>query len=194
MGIVPTPVFLQEFAVRFAGGAVQIRWRLGDSSDPAEFRLQARQGAREWTVPHTPLDAREFTATDDSPELTLGGTVTYSLYSRESGSGWVWLGQESLALSKAPGAAHLLASRPNPFNPRVTIPYVLGTRQQVRLGVYDLDGRRVALLLDAVRPPGSGAAVWDGTDGAGRPAASGLYLVRLEAGGSQTSRRLVLIR
>ena len=83
MGLIPTPVLLQDFAVRAEGGSVRVRWRLADPSDPAEFRLGASSGGREWTVPHTRIGAREFSATEDSPQLDGGGTVTYSLFRTE---------------------------------------------------------------------------------------------------------------
>ena len=71
---------------------------------------------------------------------------------------------------------------------------MLEAGQRVRLAIYDLEGRRVTVLLDAARPAGPATVVWDGTDGAGRPVASGVYLVRMETGGAQMSRRLVLLR
>jgi len=46
-------------------------------------------------------------------------------------------------------AGPLLLGRPypNPFNPRVRIPFTLPRRQGVRLRIYDLAGRCVAELL-----------------------------------------------
>ena len=42
--------------------------------------------------------------------------------------------------------------------------------------------------------PGFHTLVWDGRDGGGRPAASGLYLVRLRVDAFQQTRKLVLLR
>ena len=52
------------------------------------------------------------------------------------------------------------------------------------------DGGRASLLLDEA----GYAVTWDGTDEIGRLAATGVYLVRLHAGGVDRTRKLTLIR
>ncbi len=60
---------------------------------------------------------------------------------------------------------------------------------RARLGVYDLTGRRVALLLDGNVDPRLYELAWDGGD-----AGSGTYVVHLLAGGRRLNRKLVLVR
>ena len=61
--------------------------------------------------------------------------------------------------------------------------------------VGDVLGRRVRTLRDeAWAGPGRFRVVWDGADDQGRPAASGVYLVRLTAGADRASGRVVLLR
>ena len=79
-----------------------------------------------------------------------------------------------------------LAAAPNPFNPATTIRYEVPTAAQVRLMVYDVLGREVTVLVDERREPGCYAVTWDGRDAAGRLVASGVYVVRLEAGTAVT--------
>jgi flagellar hook assembly protein FlgD len=62
------------------------------------------------------------------------------------------------------------------------------------LTIYDPLGRRVRTLVDADQGPGTYQAAWDGTDSKGRPAASGVYFVRLEGIGQSETRRMALIR
>ena len=62
------------------------------------------------------------------------------------------------------------------------------------LAVYGLDGRRVRTVLDAVLPAGRHTVRWDGRDHAGRAAASGTYLYRLEAGPWSATGKLELIK
>jgi hypothetical protein len=97
-----------------------------------------------------------------------------------------------------PTTTALWASYPNPFNPTTAIPYaVAATRaepQGVRLAVYNALGQQVRLLVDGPVPAGVHVAVWDGLDDQGRPAASGVYLCRLEAGLFRQTRRLALVR
>jgi len=71
---------------------------------------------------------------------------------------------------------------PNPFNPRTTIAFDLPTGEQVSLRIYNVRGELVSTLIDEFRPPGSYRLDWDGRDGNGRSVASGVYLVRIQAG------------
>lgn len=65
---------------------------------------------------------------------------------------------------------------PNPFNPTTTIAYTLPTATHVKLGVYDVRGREIAVLVDGHRPAGAHSAVWNA---AGMP--SGIYFCRITA-------------
>jgi flagellar hook assembly protein FlgD len=60
--------------------------------------------------------------------------------------------------------------------------------------IYDLQGRRVRTVVDALRPAGPDRVFWDGVDDAGRRAASGTYLVRFEAEGVTSASKLTLVR
>jgi len=64
----------------------------------------------------------------------------------------------------------------------------------VRLVLYDLAGRRVRELVAGEMPVGPHAVTWSGTDDAGRPVASGVYLARLRAPGTTQVQRVVLVR
>jgi len=64
----------------------------------------------------------------------------------------------------------------------------------VSLTIHDLSGREVRRLVGGMLPAGEHAARWDGRDGEGRDAASGMYLVRLETEGTTRASRLVKVR
>jgi hypothetical protein len=90
-------------------------------------------------------------------------------------------------------AVELGAPAPNPAAGVVTFSVTLPRATHVRIGLYDLAGRQVRTLVDEDRAPGLQHFRWDSTqDGAGL--ASGVYSLRLEAGGVRQSRRFVLIR
>ena len=61
-----------------------------------------------------------------------------------------------------------------------------GTAGHLRIDVHDLRGRLIRRLLDEPVGATTGTAIWDGRDAVGRPAPSGVYLIRLRdaAGGS----------
>lgn len=83
---------------------------------------------------------------------------------------------------------------PNPFNSSTAVVYTLPEATHVKLVVYDLLGRVVKVLVNGVQDAGRHRAVWDGRDGSGRPVASGLYLIRMEAGTFRKVRGAVLVR
>lgn len=83
---------------------------------------------------------------------------------------------------------------PNPCNPRLSVAYRLPEASEVALSVYNAAGRLVAVLDEGRRAPGEHEAVWTGAEARGGKAASGVYFVRLEAGGTAVTRKAVLLK
>jgi carboxypeptidase T len=83
---------------------------------------------------------------------------------------------------------------PQPATPRTTLSFQVATRGPVTIRLYDVAGRAVRTLVDRVCEVGEHRVPWDGCDDGGRPAASGVYLARLEAGRETSTRRVVLLR
>ena len=94
-----------------------------------------------------------------------------------------------------PGAAARasLHAWPNPFNPATTIQWQLPAPGPLRVEIYDARGRRVRGLFAGVVGSAAGTLRWDGRDDAGRPQASGLYLLRLRGEGDLSARGRVLL-
>ncbi len=83
---------------------------------------------------------------------------------------------------------------PNPCNPRTTIGFDLAQEELVSLRVYDIAGHLVRTLVSDKRPRGVHAVVWDGTDNAGHPVASGVYLYHFDAGHFSATRKLLVLK
>ncbi|NKB71901.1 MAG: T9SS type A sorting domain-containing protein [Candidatus Latescibacteria bacterium] len=96
--------------------------------------------------------------------------------------------------SPLPALFSLAANYPNPFNSKTVIPFTLSQEGQVKLVVFDMLGRRLRTLVGQHLPGGPHTALWDGKDQAGRDAASGAYLYRLETERGHVSRKLLLLR
>jgi flagellar hook assembly protein FlgD len=62
------------------------------------------------------------------------------------------------------------------------------------VSVYDAAGRCVRPLAQGAFGAGRHQLVWDGRDGSGAAAASGVYFVRLRASGRDAVRRLAVTR
>jgi len=105
------------------------------------------------------------------------------------------VGAEPRAEPDAPPRALILGRPyPNPFNPRVRIPFALARPGTVTLEVLDAAGRRIARPWSGPRTAGSHVVVWDGRDRSGRPAPSGVYVVRLRLDDEVRTRKLELLR
>jgi hypothetical protein len=70
---------------------------------------------------------------------------------------------------------------PNPFRRATTIRFELPLASRTDLRVYDAGGRLVRTLVHDRLREGHHAAAWDGRDEKGRPAAAGVYFVRLRS-------------
>lgn len=98
-------------------------------------------------------------------------------------------GEDSTPMAFALGEAF-----PNPFNSGVTIPFAVDRPGAVTFEVYDLAGQRVTTLVSGELAAGPQVARWDGLDGSGRQAGSGVYLARLTVGDRTQSTKLLLLR
>ena len=83
---------------------------------------------------------------------------------------------------------------PNPFSIAATVRYQLPRSGRVRIGIYEPCRRLVRMLRDRLEPAGTGSVKWDGQTDAGRVAAAGVYLYRLDFGGEQRFARIVRIQ
>ena len=90
--------------------------------------------------------------------------------------------------------ARLYAPHPNPFNPRVVLPYATARPGHVELTVYDLAGRRVRTLVAKDLPAGRHEVTWNGVDERGRRVGSGVYFLRLDSAGQSDRCRVTLVK
>lgn len=84
-----------------------------------------------------------------------------------------------------PAAFSLGQNYPNPFNAQTAIPFSLPRDTHVELEIFDINGRRIAILLDKLMPAGYHRLVFN----AG-PVASGVYFCQLHYRDRGNSRRL----
>jgi len=109
----------------------------------------------------------------------------------ESGCGWGlygWDVEENLAI-KAPSEFELLDAYPNPFNPSATISFDLPVASEVKLDIYDINGRNVEALPPRPYSPGHHQMTFCGDE-----LPSGIYFVRLSAGDFQETQKIVLMK
>jgi len=83
----------------------------------------------------------------------------------------------------------LFLNFPNPFNPVTTIRYSLPTDGDVRLTVFDMLGKEVAVLANGFQTAGEHQVRWDATN-----FPSGTYFSCLKSGGSVQIQRMTLLK
>ncbi|MFC1573065.1 FG-GAP-like repeat-containing protein [Candidatus Eisenbacteria bacterium] len=93
-----------------------------------------------------------------------------------------------------PSLMRIVRATPNPFQNRIGIALEMPTSGDVRLIVCDVEGRRVATLLEGSLAAGSRTVLWNGQSDRGTDVAPGIYFIQLLAGGELTSRKIVVAR
>ncbi len=88
-----------------------------------------------------------------------------------------------------PQQTRLFANYPNPFNPVTEIRYELHEANDIVLAVYDMLGRRVAVLHQGPQSAGLHSVSFDASR-----LSSGVYLYRLDAGMETHTRRMTLVK
>ncbi len=98
-------------------------------------------------------------------------------------------------LPREVSAIVLARSGPGRFDAPVHIRFgIPSPGRKVTLRIFDVTGRQVSTLVDGETVVGIRDVSWDGRDRAGRRVASGIYFVRLKAGGETVSRQFPMIR
>jgi hypothetical protein len=90
--------------------------------------------------------------------------------------------------------SRLTRVHPNPFNPMTTVEFALERGQDVTVAVYDLKGRKVAVLADRKFAAGDHSITWQGKDLQGRQVSSGSYIVRLDTSTGADQRTVTLLK
>jgi hypothetical protein len=83
---------------------------------------------------------------------------------------------------------------PNPTGDRTSIRFAVRRSSHISLNVYSSTGALVSTLCNSSLLPAHYSLVWDGSDLRGHKVGTGVYLVRLEAGASASTRKLVVQR
>ncbi len=83
---------------------------------------------------------------------------------------------------------------PNPFNSSVTIAYGIDRIERVSAEIFDILGRRVAVVAESEKQIGEHSLIWDGRDLSGNTVATGVYFCRLHIGDEEKVVRLQYLK
>ncbi len=144
--------------------------------------------------PNAPIDSDSFMGAKLAERGTGVPVATWQVTDAATGApveaGARWGGEAALSASVvAPSAFALSAAYPNPFRGQTTLTLDVPTATRLRVAVYDVLGREVAVLLDGAVEAGPHTAVLDAT-----AVPSGRYLVRATAGDAVSTPSVTLMR
>lgn len=120
----------------------------------------------------------------------------------KEGNGDIWYGPEGWFCTGEPFPGEFISSDntqpaefalqsayPNPFNPSTLLTYSLPSPEFITLSIYDVQGRLVSTLVSGFRDAGIHEITFNAEN-----LPSGIYFARLQAGGKQSSQKLVLLK
>lgn len=200
---------LALMAVLQQGGSYHLWYTAGDGTD---------EDAKYFRIGYaTSLDGADWTKYGANPILDIGPAGTWDslgvatscvLFDSVAGIFKMWYGgldgagigtgyATSDPATHADGTSGtLLPDRPilhqcypNPFNPTTTVRYQLPAISRVRIAVYDVLGREVAVLVNEKQGPGSYEARFDASD-----LSSGAYLYRMAVESFVQSGKMILAK
>jgi hypothetical protein len=115
--------------------------------------------------------------------LAPGQTVTYSIDQQRAG------GSPTDASPASVREAGVVAIGPNPGRGRISLATPAVPAATAHLSVFDLRGRRVAVL----QGPAGSPLVWEGRDETGTRVGSGVYFYRLDVAGIHRQGKVVVM-
>ncbi len=117
--------------------------------------------------------------------------VNYIYPNFNAGRKYIWncpVGIEPVT-NGIPHVYSLSQNYPNPFNPATKISYALPTAGNVKLVVYDLLGREVAVLVNDFKKAGNYDVNFNASN-----LSSGIYLYKIESGEFNDTKKMMLIK
>ena len=191
LGDHPLPVELSSFRGTAKGFNVELGWSTESEVNNHGFEVQ-RMTSTNWqkigfVEGHGVSNSRQdYTFIDN---MAVFGTSSYRLKQIDR-DGQFKFSQSVQVEIVVPRALTLSDNYPNPFNPSTTIDFTLPEDGLVSLMIYDMIGREVTTLVNGELKAGKVHHVkFDATK-----LASGVYFSRLEHGGRQLMKKLLLMR
>jgi hypothetical protein len=185
---------LQSYRCSHDRGAVRVEWSIIEPRPAASFSVLRKDADdpafHEIDGARVEGGGTSFAIHDQGVEPER--TYVYRVACADE-AGWKILFEtDPVAVPALP--ATLYQNYPNPFNPSTSIEFYVPRESRVAVDIYDVSGRRVANLADAVMEKGLRRVVWNGVDEAGSRAASGMYFYTVKIGKESLTRKMVLMR
>ena len=194
VGCAVTSTLVQRFAAERVSRGVQVVWEVAEGATAAEIWVERSEAAEDvWIRPVTErtIDNRAVVELDRS--AGSGTNYWYRLVAQE-GSQTVVIGEPIAVERQARLEFRLVQVSPNPGSGPLRIAFALPHPASIEIGVFDVQGRRVASLARGVWSAGTNELEWNGQTQGGEVASAGLYFLRYQYPGGQDRRAVIRIR
>lgn len=197
IGDLQLSVELMNFDVVADGDAVLVTWSTASETNNDHFIIE-RRTAQSWQRISDNIAGAGNSATQRNyryrdTRVDAGTLYEYRLLAVDVNGIAEVVGTRRISYSTMSPATitefQLYNNYPNPFNPATNISFDVAEAGRVRLEVFDVTGRTVALLTDGYRAVGHHSVSFDA---AGLP--SGVYLYRLTADGFSDMKKMILLK
>lgn len=184
----PVPGHALEWTVE-NGAALAMLYR----TDPAAPSVPSKNAGSSGSAIRIDVAFEPIPGAGNTGRLSIGGVGAATL-TAEAAATSIQMGSVDLPASPTASAPSVSAPAPNPFATETAISYSLPTERHVAIRIYDLNGRLVRTLVNAMMPAGVHRAKWDGRDREGRAVGSGVYYSKFVSGEVERADRLLRLR
>ena len=127
-------------------------------------------------------------------EKFVTATLTDSAGNTSEFSASIKTGVEQFADGRRPDTYVLEQNYPNPFNPSTIIAFAIPSLEHVTLDVFNLQGQRIARLIDRQLPAGKHQVEWNVSGSREGTLSSGVYFYRLTAGRFTRTKKMTVLK
>ncbi len=145
------------------------------------------QGHPDWG-PADVMDALHATASQSTSPDTLMGWGILDAYAA------MYIEPLAVEEADAPSGGRLVWSRSNPATVGARVAFTVFEPSVVTVTLFDPSGRLVRTLADGFMTPGTYDVRWDGRTEGGGHAASGVYFLKMTAGGVTSRSKMAFLR
>ncbi len=191
------PVELTSLTAEATSANVTLAWQTATEVNNYGFEVERRRVSSEQSAASswskvgfvdgagTSNAPKEYSFTDSR---LSSGRYAYRLRQVDIDGAYKYSGSVEIDVA-IPKIFALSQNFPNPFNPETVISYELPVMSSVKLAVYDILGREVAVLVNEEKPEGAYTIQWNASK-----ISSGMYFYRLDSGKNSLVKKLVLMK
>ncbi len=189
------PLYSPEVRIsaELKGNSVNVSWEVDDPTFVDKFIVERKIGdgfyQQIYQVPS--LNQKRYSFTDVVSESNV---IYYYRVKQVNKNGSFWFSDEvkiGLGLKKD---FEIIGNFPNPFNSETKIIYNLFNDTYVKLTVYDIVGREIAILVDGFQSAGRHEVTFNLNNVEVHEITSGIYFYKLQTQRSYEVRKMIIIK